>query len=345
MPGALERLAADLEAHPQASGVTSLVVSAAGVVQHFAGWPEISRDTAVFPLEGRGLRFDSAELPPTGPCGWLPGTGALVRTQLLREVPIDPAMTAYYEDNDWSLRVTRRDPGAFRRCREAIVLHHGGDAAPVGRTPRTALAHGRAPDAPTRTSCAATGRSSPTSSRSWCPSCATVAAGSTCRPHACCSRWSRHVEPRWLVAQWQGDGLAPLLRGARLKGLEEEFAAPSGRGPPAGAPRGRSHAATGRGPPAGAQGRDPRGDRGRRLVAAAWSPGAAAASRLPRTRVVDAMSDVRLNGARGQRPDRHVSLAGRTRRPRSIARRSSRSSCPTRSTSAAFPRPCGGALR
>ena len=186
------------------------------------GWPEISRDTAVFPLEGRGLRFNSAELPPTGPCGWLPGTGALVRTQLLRDVPIDPAMTAYYEDNDWSLRVTRRDPGAFRRCREAIVLHLGGDATPSGerleqrwRTAGRLTAHAHF--------LRRHGKIFANELQDLVPELCNRGGGLDLPAARLLLALVEARGPRWLVAQWQGDGLAPLLRGARLKGFEDEF--------------------------------------------------------------------------------------------------------------------------
>jgi hypothetical protein len=39
-------------------------------------------------------------------------------------VAIDDGMAAYYEDNDWCYRVDQLRPGSFRRCREALVLHH-----------------------------------------------------------------------------------------------------------------------------------------------------------------------------------------------------------------------------
>lgn len=124
MPGALARLVCDLDAHPGAMAVTALVVGPDGRVFHFGGWPEVGGGVARFPLEGNGLPFDDPRLPPTGPCGWVPGTTALVRRQVLADVPIDPGMGAYYEDNDWCLRVARRHPEAFRRCREALSLHH-----------------------------------------------------------------------------------------------------------------------------------------------------------------------------------------------------------------------------
>ncbi len=122
--GALEHLIADLDAHPEAAGVTGLVVGPQGLVQHFGGWIATSEEDARFGLDCAGLPFDHPSLPPTGPSGWVPGTGALLRTRALKEVAIDDRMAAYYEDNEWCYRVEQRRPGSFRRCREAVVLHH-----------------------------------------------------------------------------------------------------------------------------------------------------------------------------------------------------------------------------
>jgi hypothetical protein len=37
--------------------------------------------------------------------------------------PWDPAIGAYFEDNEWSLRVALQRPRCFRRSREAIAIH------------------------------------------------------------------------------------------------------------------------------------------------------------------------------------------------------------------------------
>ncbi len=121
---ALERLLQDLDAHPEASGVSALVVGPDAVVQHCGGWMEWSEQSARFGLGGAGLAVGDPDVPATGPSDWLPGTAALVRVSALRELPIDEGPSAYYEDNDWSFEVERRRPGSFRRCREAIVRHH-----------------------------------------------------------------------------------------------------------------------------------------------------------------------------------------------------------------------------
>ncbi len=122
--GALEHMVADLDAHPATAGVTACVVGPRGLVQHCGGWMEVSADAVAFGLDGTGLRFDDPSLPPSGPSGWAPGTASLLRTEALREVPIDADMAVYYEDNDWCFRVERAHRGSFRRCREALVLHH-----------------------------------------------------------------------------------------------------------------------------------------------------------------------------------------------------------------------------
>jgi GT2 family glycosyltransferase/exopolysaccharide biosynthesis predicted pyruvyltransferase EpsI len=131
--GALEHMVADLDAHPGAVGVTALVVDPSGTVQHFGGWIAVSDEDARFGHDASGLPVEHPSLPATGPSGWVPGTAALLRTRVLREVAIDDRMAAYYEDNDWCYRVEQRRPGSFRRCREALVLHrhdHGAARPP-----------------------------------------------------------------------------------------------------------------------------------------------------------------------------------------------------------------------
>lgn len=124
IPGALEHLLADLDAHPDAAGVTGQLVTPDGTLHHYGGSMAVSEELVTFTLGGAGLPFDDPSLPPTGPSGWAPGTAALLRMDSLREFSIDSEMVFQYEDNDWCYRVERARPGSFRRCREALVLHH-----------------------------------------------------------------------------------------------------------------------------------------------------------------------------------------------------------------------------
>jgi GT2 family glycosyltransferase len=128
--GAVERMVADLRSHPEAVGVTAMVVGSDGLVQHCGGSVELGGGSARFSLGGADLALDDPRVPATGPSEWLPHGVALIRADALRAIPIDPRMSRYYEDNDWSLRVERERPGRLRRCREAIALHHGGGSAP-----------------------------------------------------------------------------------------------------------------------------------------------------------------------------------------------------------------------
>jgi hypothetical protein len=122
-------LLAELDAHPSVGAVTATVIGADGLVQHSGGSVESKDGVATFDLIGSGLPFASPELPPSGPAGWVPGTAVLIRRSLLDEYPIDDRMAAYYEDNEWCYRISQSRPGSFRRCREALVLHH---LAPTG---------------------------------------------------------------------------------------------------------------------------------------------------------------------------------------------------------------------
>jgi GT2 family glycosyltransferase len=128
--GALEHLRADLAAHPEALAVTALVVGTDGLVQHCGGTVEWNDESVRFALGGNRLSYDDPAVPATGRSDWVPGTAALIRSDALREIPLDPSLAFYYEDNDWSFRVERAHPGRLRRCREAIALHHGSNSHP-----------------------------------------------------------------------------------------------------------------------------------------------------------------------------------------------------------------------
>jgi GT2 family glycosyltransferase len=120
-PGALELLLTELEDHPEAAGVTATVIMEDGTIHHSGGWIETADGVVEFPLVGAG-QTDPDELDPTGPAGWVPGTAALIRRATLDEFPIDPAMEAYFEDNEWCYRVASAG-GGFRRSREARAVH------------------------------------------------------------------------------------------------------------------------------------------------------------------------------------------------------------------------------
>jgi glycosyltransferase involved in cell wall biosynthesis len=128
--GALELLVAELDAHPDALGVSALVVGPDERVQHCGGWTARSDDTVRFTHGGGGLGGDDPAVPETGASDWLPGTAALVRSAALREWPIDAETSAYYEDNEWSFRVGTAHAAPFRRCREAVAVHRN-DGTPM----------------------------------------------------------------------------------------------------------------------------------------------------------------------------------------------------------------------
>jgi GT2 family glycosyltransferase/exopolysaccharide biosynthesis predicted pyruvyltransferase EpsI len=123
LPGALDLLVAELDAHPDTAAVTATVEYPDGTIHHSGGWFQVSGGVAEFTLIG--FRESDAAVPPTGPAGWVPNTAALIRRALLDEFPLDPQTTAsYYEDNEWSYRVELARPGSFRRSREARAVHH-----------------------------------------------------------------------------------------------------------------------------------------------------------------------------------------------------------------------------
>lgn len=121
-PGGLDLLVAELDAHPECSAVTATVLLPDGTVHHSGGWLQESDGAVGFSLIGLGE--STAALPATGPAGWVPGTAALIRREVLEEFPIETQMSAYYEDNEWCYRVDRARPGSFRRSLEARAVHY-----------------------------------------------------------------------------------------------------------------------------------------------------------------------------------------------------------------------------
>jgi GT2 family glycosyltransferase len=124
LPGALEHMVSELDLHPDVGAVTATVVLPDGRVSHSGGRFSESREIVDFTLGSSGIQFDDPGLPASGPCDWVPGTAFLARTSLFADFPIETGMAAYYEDNEWSYRITRVRPGCFRRSRDAVVLHH-----------------------------------------------------------------------------------------------------------------------------------------------------------------------------------------------------------------------------
>ncbi len=150
IPGALEYLVAELDAHPEAGAVAATVIGPDGTVQHSGGSFELTDELATFALIGAGLAVTDDELPASSRADWVPGTAVLIRRRLLTEFELDAGMTTYYEDNDWCLRVAAERRGAFRRSREAIAVHHQrpqplGERTRAGRELTVALltAHAR----------------------------------------------------------------------------------------------------------------------------------------------------------------------------------------------------------
>lgn len=123
LPGSLEHLVSELDLYPHAGGVTPQVTLPDGRVSHSGGYYEESEKIVSFTLASSGIQFDDADIPASGPCDWIQGT-SLIRRDLFDEFPLDPGMSTYYEDCEWSFRVARSRSGCFRRSREAIVLHH-----------------------------------------------------------------------------------------------------------------------------------------------------------------------------------------------------------------------------
>lgn len=126
LPGALSHLVADLDAHPDAQAVSAQVLTPDGQIVHSGGTYRRDSEYVRFTPDGNALRWDDPSLPVTGRCGWVGGTAVLIRTKALATCPIDPSMSAYYEDNEWAVRMQEIFPDPFRRCAEALAIHYFG---------------------------------------------------------------------------------------------------------------------------------------------------------------------------------------------------------------------------
>jgi GT2 family glycosyltransferase len=124
LPGALEHMVSELDLHPDAEGVTPLVVLPDGRVSHSGQLYEESPEIVSFTSVSAGVQFDDPDIPASGPCDWVPWTASLIRRSLFEEFPPDERMFAYFDDCEWCLRVARSRSRCFRRSREAVVLHH-----------------------------------------------------------------------------------------------------------------------------------------------------------------------------------------------------------------------------
>jgi GT2 family glycosyltransferase len=124
LPGAVEHLVRELDAHPEAIAVAANVVSADGTVQGCGGdWSAVD-GVLIETQHGAGRKFDDPAVGKSGPTRWISGAGGLYRTSAFSKAPIDPEMRAYFEDIEWCYRIEAERPGRLRRCVEALVVHH-----------------------------------------------------------------------------------------------------------------------------------------------------------------------------------------------------------------------------
>lgn len=124
LPGALEAMVGELSGDRDAQAVSATVVLPDGRISHSGGSFSEFPEMVSFTLIGSNMPFDDPGLPPSGRCDWLAWTALLVRASLFEEFPLDEAMSAYFEDNEWALRVARAKPNSFLRSREALAIHY-----------------------------------------------------------------------------------------------------------------------------------------------------------------------------------------------------------------------------
>jgi len=122
-PGTVEHLVQALDGDPAAVACGGNLILPDGRVQLCGG--DYRDDGVVLspvPL-GRGLRHDDPGLGSSGPCHWLCGALLLARRAAFASCPMAGEM-AYFEDNEWSVRVQARWPGSLLRVVESLGLHH-----------------------------------------------------------------------------------------------------------------------------------------------------------------------------------------------------------------------------
>jgi GT2 family glycosyltransferase len=134
-PETVERLVAELDAHPAALAATGEVVLPDGSLHHFGGDTVEEGPIVRFALREAGRPFDDPAISGSAACDWVPGTCALFRTSAFLAQPLDSAMRAYFEDNEWCFRAGKSRPGAFRRVRGAFALHFHQPRAAAGNAP------------------------------------------------------------------------------------------------------------------------------------------------------------------------------------------------------------------
>jgi len=130
-PGTVEHLVHALDGDPAAVACGGNLILPDGRVQLCGG--DYRDDGVVLspvPM-GRGLRHDDPGLGSSGPCRWLSGALLLARRAAFASCPLAGEM-AYFEDNEWSVRVQARWPGSLRRAVEALGLHHQQEKARRG---------------------------------------------------------------------------------------------------------------------------------------------------------------------------------------------------------------------
>jgi hypothetical protein len=138
-PSVLQRLAAELDAHPEALAIAARVVDAAGGARAYGG--ELREWDGV--VEFRAPAVPAPALPAA--CDWVAHAAVMIRGAALAELPLDPAMGADMV-REWSYRASRSHPSPFRYCPDAVVVDAGAEPPEL---PRAGL------DADFRTRCQA----------------------------------------------------------------------------------------------------------------------------------------------------------------------------------------------
>lgn len=138
-PGAIEKLIAFMDAHPQAGMATAKLLNLDGTPQYCAvreqsvslNLLEFSRLHTLLPAKKRGALLLGSYFDYDHPCqlGWTWGTALIARRTAIEEVgALSEDYFMYGEDMEWSFRM-RRKGWEIWFCPEAEIIHYGGQSS------------------------------------------------------------------------------------------------------------------------------------------------------------------------------------------------------------------------
>ena len=122
-PGWLEALILRVEEDPRIAAACSKVVNPDGRIEFNGGDWELDEPFVRFFLRHNGLPEASLEAQERRDCPWIPGGATLIKREAAQHVEHSDEFPNAFEDNDYSLQLTRK---GYRlvNCPESRLVHH-----------------------------------------------------------------------------------------------------------------------------------------------------------------------------------------------------------------------------